>query len=49
MSRLIDVSQRIGADSAVFPGDTQFSLRKVAEMAKGASCDVGTITTTAGN
>ena len=43
---LIDISQRVSADAGVFPGDTQFSLRKVAEMAQGASCDVGTITTT---
>lgn len=43
---LLDISQRVAADSGVFPGDTHFALRKVAEMAKGASCDVGTITTT---
>jgi arylformamidase len=43
---LIDVSQRVSAASGVFPGDTRFSLVRVCEMAKGASCDVGTITTT---
>ena len=43
---LIDISQRVSARSAVFPGDTAFSLRRVASMAEGASCDVGTITTT---
>ena len=43
---LIDISQRVSATAAVFPGDTQFTLRKVAEMSHGASCDVGTITTT---
>jgi arylformamidase len=43
---LIDISQKVAADTGVFPGDTQFTLRKVAEMSKGASCDVGTITTT---
>ena len=43
---LIDISQSVSPRAAVFPGDTPFSLRKVAEMAHGASCDVGTITTT---
>lgn len=43
---LLDISQRISPRSGVFPGDTPFSLRRVAEMAQGASCDVGTITTT---
>jgi len=43
---LIDISQKVAPDTGVFPGDTRFSLQKVAEMAKGASCDVGTITTT---
>jgi arylformamidase len=46
VSRLVDVSQRIGAGTAVFPGDTPFSLRQVMSMACGGSCDVGTITTT---
>lgn len=44
--RLIDISQRVSAASGVFPGDTRFELRKVCTMAGGASCDVGTITTT---
>lgn len=43
---LIDISQKVTPRSGVFPGDTRFELRKVAEMAKGASCDVGTVTTT---
>jgi len=43
---LIDISQRVSPSSAVFPGDTEFSLRKVASMAEDGSCDVGTITTT---
>ncbi len=43
---LIDISQRVSPSSGVFPGDTPFSLQKVMEMSKGASCDTGTITTT---
>src|SRR5262245_30979596 len=43
---LIDISQRVSAASGVFPGDTRFALRRVASMDEGASCDVGTITTT---
>lgn len=43
---LIDISQTTSPASAVFPGDTPFSMRKVAEMKEGASCDVGTIETT---
>src|SRR5689334_15004040 len=43
---LIDISQRVSAATAVFPGDTRFSLRHVMSMAGGGSCDVGTITTT---
>mgnify|MGYP001179134524 CR=1 FL=1 len=43
---LIDISQRVSSRAGVFPGDTPFSLRKVAALADGASCDVGTITTT---
>ena len=43
---LIDISQKVSADGATFPGDTPFTLRRVCEMASGASCDVGTITTT---
>lgn len=43
---LIDISQTVSSRSGVFPGDTRFELRRVAELAKGASCDVGTITTT---
>ncbi len=42
---LIDISQRVSPESAVFPGDTPFSLEHVAALADGASCDVGTITT----
>ncbi len=43
---LIDISQRVTPRSAVFPGDTPFSLRKVASLSDGAPCDVGTIETT---
>ncbi len=43
---LIDISQVVSPASAVFPGDTEFSLRKVMAMDDGGSCDVGTITTT---
>jgi arylformamidase len=43
---LIDISQKVSPRAGVFPGDTHFSLRKVAEIAKGGSCDVGTIETT---
>ena len=43
---LIDISQKVTPRSAVFPGDTPFTLTKVAAMADGASCDVGTIRTT---
>jgi len=43
---LIDISQRVSPDVAVFPGDTPFSIRKVASLADGDSCDVSTITTT---
>jgi arylformamidase len=43
---LIDISQRVTPGSSVFPGDTRFTLRKVAALADGASCDVGTIETT---
>jgi len=43
---LIDISQRVTPDTSVFPGDTRFTLRKVASLDEGASCDVGTIETT---
>ena len=43
---LIDISQKVTPSSSVFPGDTAFTLRKVASLAEGASCDVGTIQTT---
>lgn len=43
---LIDVSQRVSPSAGTFPGDTKFERRLVAAMAHGASCDVGTITTT---
>ena len=43
---LVDISQRVDARVAVFPGDTPFSIRKVMALAEGASCDVGTVTTT---
>jgi arylformamidase len=43
---LIDISQKVTPDSSVFPGDTRFTMRKVASLDEGASCDVGTIETT---
>lgn len=43
---LIDISQKVSPRSGTFPGDTPFTLRRVCEMSGGASCDVGTITTT---
>jgi arylformamidase len=43
---LIDISQKVTPGSSVFPGDTPFTLRKVAALEDGASCDVGTIQTT---
>lgn len=46
VSRILDISQRVSAASGVFPGDTRFSLTKICTIAGGASCDVGTITTT---
>jgi arylformamidase len=43
---LIDISQKVTPGSSVFPGDTRFTLRKVASLDEGAPCDVGTIETT---
>jgi len=43
---LLDISQKVTPAAAVFPGDTPFTLEKVASLAEGASCDVGTIRTT---
>ncbi len=43
---LIDISQKVTPASSVFPGDTRFTLRRVASLADGAPCDVGTIETT---
>jgi arylformamidase len=40
---LYDISQELSPASAVFPGDTPFSVRRVMEMARGASCDVATV------
>ena len=43
---LIDISPRIDASTAVWPGDTEYSLRWAARMEDGASCNVSALTTT---
>jgi arylformamidase len=39
-----DISQRVRPETAVWPGDTTFSARRVMEISGGASCNVTTIT-----
>jgi arylformamidase len=46
VSRLIDISPRISARTAVWPGDTDYRLTWVSRMEEGASCNVASITTT---
>lgn len=41
--RLYDISEPLGPDTAVFPGDTVFSRRWVMRMEDGGSCNVSTI------
>jgi arylformamidase len=41
---LYDISQKITPRTAVFPGDTTFTARRVMEIARGMSCNVTTIT-----
>lgn len=41
---IYDISQKISPSTAVFPGDTTFSARRVMEIARGMSCNVTTIT-----
>jgi arylformamidase len=41
--RIWDVSEPIGPDTAVFPGDTPFSAEWVMRMEQGGSCNVSTI------
>src|SRR5262249_4539623 len=45
MSRLIDISRPLAADTAGWPGDTPFSFRLAWRMADGASGNVGTVQT----
>jgi arylformamidase len=46
VSRLIDISPPVSPGIAVWPGDTPFSVKWVARMEGGASCNVSSITTT---
>jgi len=41
--RLWDISEPVSPDTAVFPGDTPFSVEWVARLESGASCDVSAI------
>ncbi len=41
--RLYDISEPLGPDTAVFPGDTPFSREWVMRMEDGGSCNVSTI------
>jgi arylformamidase len=41
--RIWDISEPIGPDTAVFPGDTPFSAEWVMRMEQGSSCNVSTI------
>lgn len=44
MRQIIDISQRLHAGIAVWPGDTQFQSFFVMRMDQGDSCNVGSIT-----
>ena len=46
MTRLIDISPPITARTAVWPGDTGYTLDWVSRIDDGASCNVASITTT---
>jgi arylformamidase len=46
MKKIWDISPRISADSPVWPGDTQFSNRRVMSMSDGDAVNVGTMETT---
>jgi arylformamidase len=43
VSRLIDISRPLAADSACWPGDTPFSFRLAWRIADGASVNVGSV------
>lgn len=44
MGQIIDISQRLQAGIAVWPGDTEFQNFWVMRMDKGDSCNVGSVT-----
>jgi arylformamidase len=46
VSRLIDISPRVSARTAVWPGDTEYRVSWVSRMENGASCNVASITST---
>src|SRR5205814_10132780 len=45
MTRVIDISRPLAADTAGWPGDTPFSFRLAWKMAEGSSVNVGTVQT----
>ncbi|MEE9391583.1 MAG: arylformamidase [Planctomycetota bacterium] len=42
--RIIDISQAIGPETVVWPGDTKYSQKRVMELDKSCPCNVTTIT-----
>ena len=44
---IIDISRNLAPDTAVWPGDTPFSLRKIMEMERGDSVNLTTLTISA--
>jgi arylformamidase len=46
MSKLIDITPRIDPDTAVWPGDTGYSVKWVMRMDEGGPCNTATVTTT---
>ena len=44
---IIDISRNLAADTAVWPGDTQFNLRKTMERQRGDSVNLTTLTISA--
>ena len=44
--QLIDISQPVGSDAGIFPGDTPFQYEWSWDMADGAACNVARVTTT---
>ncbi len=47
MGRIIDISRSLAPDTAVWPGDTPFSLRKKLQRAQGDSVNLTTLTISA--